>query len=329
MSIHEAYCVQLERVVSITEARTEFLSRSPCKRFDFLCSTESCRQRGVKIIGINYDHFPDEIRQSPHFKYRTTNNRLHSPECQWRQTITERLVGESEEEYKIRKMRSRLHDFIDEFQLPEDEFELSERTKKTATKTASKREQRDASSTIKTTQQQKRYIITNQLMRLVEVYLDARRNLPEKDFLALPLKVTNSSVKFLYQYFRRAENAIKDKHKCVCIGEVEFFDRAELLYFKLRKPYQEDKSAPPIPICLGIRKSILETYRYRRMLRSHIDSNPYEHKYFKVYFIPNENDFNLKTVKNKEGKETDIYFFEIDDLNLFCLFNYSYLKKKK
>lgn len=63
MPIQEACCIQLGKVVSIIEVRTEFLDRSPCERFQFLYSTESCQQIGVKIIGVNYDHFPDEIKQ--------------------------------------------------------------------------------------------------------------------------------------------------------------------------------------------------------------------------------------------------------------------------
>lgn len=97
-------------------------------------------------------------------------------------------------------------------------------------------------------------------------------------------------MKYLYQYFRRTENAIRDKHKCVCIGEVELFESEDWLYFKLRKPYQENETTLPIPIYLGFKKTTLEAYRYRRMLSSHIDSNTYKHKYFKIYFIPQEND---------------------------------------
>lgn len=329
MSIQEAYCIQLERVVSITEARTEFLDRSPCKRFQFLCSTESCRQRGVKIIGVNYDHFPDEIKQSPHFKYRSDNNQSHSPDCQWIQSVTEKLAGESDEEYKVRKARSRLHDYIDEFQLPEDKSELQDKITKSSQSTSQSTTSRTTSTSTQSNQQQKQYVKTSQLMRLVETYLDAKKTLSDDDFISLPLKVADSNVKYLYQYFRRTENAIRDKRKCVCIGEVELFESEDWLYFKLRKPYQESETTPPIPIYLGIKKTTLEKYRYRRMLRSHIDSNTYNRKYFKVYFIPQETDFNTKKVKNKEGKKIDIYFFKIEDLNLFCLFNYSYLKKKK
>lgn len=328
MSIQEAYCVQLKKVVSITEARTEFLNLSSCERFQFLCSTESCRQRGVKIIGVNYDHFPDEIKQSPHFKYRESNNERHSPDCQWVQNVTEKFAGETEDEFKLRKTRNRLHDYIDEFQLPiEPIMHVSDATKLSLTSSQTYKNATKPAST--TEEKQKRYIKTNQLARLVESYLDAKKTLPEKDFLRLPLKVSNLNIKYLYQYFRRAENAIREKKRCVFIGEAQLLENIEWLYFKLKSPYQENEHSSPIPIYVGIRQSTLASYRYRRMLRSHIDSNPYDKKYFKAYFIPQENEFNIKRVKNQNGNDMDIYFFEIKDLNLFCLFNYSYLKKKK
>ncbi|MEG9545786.1 hypothetical protein V6W75_07260 [Mannheimia sp. HC-2023] len=326
MSIYEAYCVQLNRVVSITEARTEFLNLYPRKRFQFLCSTESCRAKGVKITGVNYDHFPDEIKQSPHFKYITKNNIAHSADCQWCQTKIVPIAGESNEEYKLRKVRSKLHDFIDEFQLPEDDIEQqSEVTKSSST------HQSKVNNIISNQHNQphKRYIKTNQLMRLVEAYLDAKRNLSEKDFFSLPLKVSNSNISYLYQYFRRTEKVIQIKQKCVCIAEAEYIEKAKWLYFKLQKPFQENDNSPAIPIYIGIKKINLEKYRYRRMIYAHIESNKYQNKLFKIYFIPQENDLNIKKIKNKDGKEIELYLFEINNLNLFCLFNYSYLSKKK
>ena len=63
MSIQEAYCIELGRVVSIIEARQEFLSQDISRRYSeyhFLCSTESCRAAGVKITGACYKELPEE-----------------------------------------------------------------------------------------------------------------------------------------------------------------------------------------------------------------------------------------------------------------------------
>ncbi|MFA9500500.1 hypothetical protein ACERCG_08765 [Mannheimia sp. E30BD] len=327
MSIYEAYCIQLNRVVSITEARTEFLNLYPCKRFQFLCSTESCRIKGVKITGVNYDHFPDEIKQSPHFKYLSKNNIAHSADCQWNQTKIEPIAGESDEEYNLRKVRSKLHDFIDEFQLPEDDIGLQSEVTNSLSTTSQSKINKIISN--QHNQAKRRYIKTNQLIRLVEAYLDAKKNLSEKEFLNLPLKVANSNIRYLYQYFRRTEKAIQRKQKCVCIAEVEYTETDKWLYFKLQKPFKENENSPEIPIYLGIKKIDLENYHYRRVLYAHIESNKYKNKYFKIYFIPQEKDFNIKKMKNKDGKEIELYFFEINNLNLFCLFNYNYLRKKK
>ncbi len=54
-----AYCVQLDRVISIASARREYFSQAePRKRFDFLCSSEACRAQGIKVSASNYDKLP-------------------------------------------------------------------------------------------------------------------------------------------------------------------------------------------------------------------------------------------------------------------------------
>jgi len=80
MSIQEAYCIELGRVVSIIEARQEFLSQDISRRYSeyhFLCSTESCRAAGVKITGACYKELPEEHKVSPYYKYSEKNNKPH------------------------------------------------------------------------------------------------------------------------------------------------------------------------------------------------------------------------------------------------------------
>ncbi|EPZ8573264.1 hypothetical protein ACXX5O_006285, partial [Pseudomonas aeruginosa] len=63
-----AYCVQLERVISIASARREYFSQAePRKRFDFLCSSEGCRAQGIKVSASNYDKLPQDTRKAAHF----------------------------------------------------------------------------------------------------------------------------------------------------------------------------------------------------------------------------------------------------------------------
>jgi len=80
--IDVAYCVQLNRVVDIHEACTEFFSQDLFQRFDFLCSDPRCRwtrPQGVRVTAANHNRLPTEQRRSPHFRVLDD----HADDCYW------------------------------------------------------------------------------------------------------------------------------------------------------------------------------------------------------------------------------------------------------
>lgn len=83
MHIERAYCVELERVVDIYEARDFYFRQTPPrKRFRFLCSDEKCREaNATKVTGVNYDKLVEESDQyvKPHFRENTD----HIDDCEW------------------------------------------------------------------------------------------------------------------------------------------------------------------------------------------------------------------------------------------------------
>lgn len=85
MRIEKAFCVELDRIVDIEQAREAYFAQNPQKRFTFLCSDEQCRSSnpgiGVRVSGVNYDKLPavDEIFKTPHFRQLD----VHSPSCYW------------------------------------------------------------------------------------------------------------------------------------------------------------------------------------------------------------------------------------------------------
>lgn len=91
---------------------------------------------------------------------------------------------------------------------------------------------------------------------------------------------------------------------------------------------KKPKGFKKFPIYLKISMKTVNSYHYKHALLDHIKTNTYPEKRFKVFFIPNIEDIELKTTQ-KDGKPYNYHLFEITDLNLFCLFTYSYLKKKK
>jgi len=85
MRIEKAFCVELDKILDIEQAREAYFAQTPPKRFTFLCSDEQCRtskpDTGVRVSGVNYDKLPavDEIFRTPHFRQLDA----HSPSCYW------------------------------------------------------------------------------------------------------------------------------------------------------------------------------------------------------------------------------------------------------
>ena len=109
-----AYCVQLERVISIASARREYFSQAePRKRFDFLCSSEACRAQGIKVSASNYDKLPQDTRKAAHFS--KFPHSTHLPDCEWFVEDDEDALrpGESAEEAGQRRIRDKLDAYVE------------------------------------------------------------------------------------------------------------------------------------------------------------------------------------------------------------------------
>ncbi|QDR42856.1 hypothetical protein FPJ25_11065, partial [Pseudomonas aeruginosa] len=109
-----AYCVQLDRVISIASARREYFSQAePRKRFDFLCSSEGCRAQGIKVSASNYDKLPQDTRKAAHFS--KFPHSTHLPNCEWFVEEDALRPGESAEEAGQRRIRDKLDAYVEEF----------------------------------------------------------------------------------------------------------------------------------------------------------------------------------------------------------------------
>ncbi|OOF81995.1 hypothetical protein BKG92_07705 [Rodentibacter ratti] len=331
MPIQAAYCVQLGRVLPITEARTEYLNQTQWSHFDFLCSTESCRAKGIKLAGINYQIHPsDNHRNPPHYRTYPGQKELHCSDCYLSHDFTQQLPGETPDEFKLRKARARLNDYVDEFNFtPPDELSVTIKKNTQPTKNASVSQQEKQGNISETPYS--RYAKTTQLVRLVESYLDSRHKLSDTMFKKLPLKVEGSPIKYLYQYFYGIKKGIEYKKHCVYMGDAILTQTDKGLFFQFIETIWENQkpnSHKKLPIHLVISQDVLDAYRYRKALLDHIKTNTYTEKRFKIFFIPDKEDINPKTMQ-KDGEQYVYHLFNIKDLRLFCLFTYSYLKKKR
>ncbi len=122
MIINRAFCVELQRVVDIYEARGCYFQQPPAtrKRFKFLCSDKKCRERDqggkvkqTKVTGVNYDKLAEEggHHLRPHFRTNTP----HGPNCEWVEPQSTHAGGQGGGQSTNRKIPPKSSNVVDIF----------------------------------------------------------------------------------------------------------------------------------------------------------------------------------------------------------------------
>lgn len=115
-----AYCLNLNRNVTIDEAYNESTATVPSRIFKFSCIDSRCRDRGVEITAVGYDKLPSQRKVSCHFKQHSSPlKKNHHPDCELIQSSTYNEFhgtyhDETNEEAHLRRSRhKKLNDLID------------------------------------------------------------------------------------------------------------------------------------------------------------------------------------------------------------------------
>lgn len=264
--ITRAYCVQLDEVVSITQARQAFFSLpEPRRRFEFLCSNKSCRDQPIKaeITAVNYDKHPNDTYLAAHF--RENDRYSHAPGCEWVidedvDEVNGKLPGETDEEAFVRRARRKLHDYIDVFDPnPERDTDAG-----TPGSTAGGGEEDTSGTRGKGSGQGGKASgnhRTTDLERLVECYIQARLKLSDEEFKAMRLKVVGQSEMPLPWFFKRISYGRLGVSNRVLHGGATLQKRFGT-GFKLKfMDMLDDK-----PVFLYVAKEQMDEYRFRRYL---------------------------------------------------------------
>lgn len=241
-SITRAFCVELQAELSIVAARREYFSQElPRKRFSFLCSTEECRERGVKITGVRYDVKPQENPTFVAAHFRANPNYEHTAECEW---VDEAAVedvevaDETEDQSALRKAKRKLDDYIDVF-----DPSIKEKTKSQPAAAISddvrpsELQPREPSSE-KARPPKSSETRTNNFERLVDSFRQAQAQLTKEEFSLLTLRVPGQGETTLRAYFRHIKFAQTGDERRVQYGgglverygagfKFKFFDRLQ------------------------------------------------------------------------------------------------------
>ena len=287
-SITKAFCIELDEIVTITDARREFHQRDPKpEKFNFLCANPECRAAGVPVSGANYRTMAEdgEKHQADHFRLfpqKFPANR-HLPGCEWIDLTDDHdddviLPDETEQETHVRRAKRKLHDFIDIFnpnhdtnQEPVQAPSEINTPKPNKAKTGESPNNRRGGVSLTR---------TSDLERLVGCYLEAKSKLSKEDFKKLTLQVQGIGRKPLYSYFKPLRYATTNTRDCVIYGGVYSKIERYGLGFKLTFYDKiEDR-----PVTLYVDSQSMKSYKYARYLEG-ILSAAENAQYFTVYLL--------------------------------------------
>ncbi|HIF5677656.1 hypothetical protein L1D25_13295 [Vibrio parahaemolyticus] len=217
-----AYCHELERSISIDEARLEYFAKDPNerKRFAFSCSDRKC---GVLISGVNYHVMAEDGVKFKAAHYRSPHP--HMPGCEWLQFTEdielEQSANESNEEQAERKARKKLRDLVNHFTPWSDAEEKSgdvDDRAKLSTNLPNSPVRHEDQSNKKNQDRWQRYTKTNQLQRLIDTWQEAKVKLSYDEFKSLKLHVTNHGKVPFYHYITHIRSGLTNRYDGVIYG---------------------------------------------------------------------------------------------------------------
>jgi hypothetical protein len=306
--VTHAYCVELDKEVTIDEARRSFFDHIPKPaRYTFLCSFPACRGKEVVITGVNYTLNAEESAKVREAHFAARNPERHVADCEWRladdeSTIDERPFDALDEHSQLRRLRRKLTDLITEFDPlhPAEPAAPMSVTEAEAPIPLAKRQHDRAHAPRELINDRTR---TNDLERLVQSYREARQCLSSDELHAYQLAVVGHGRVRLVDYFCHLSRA--DVHTTDVI--IHGGARLEGRYgngFKLR--FLDRKNN--LPVFLYVDRALMATYRHRRYLEGIVVRAP-KHRYVTAYI-------NGRLVLSPSGKS---YGFQIDDLRQLAL----------
>ncbi len=326
MSVSVVYCIELERDVTIMEARNEFFAKPQDQRqkFTFLCNDPDCRQPDgsrTEMVGVNYTRFVADSEsteyKSPYFRLKPKQE--HSECCR---SVTRNEEENESDSDSIEKNKKRNNGnnspkenlLIDYFILPDDEKIITQKAINTTSEGGNKiRNQDNINATTSSTPSSTRKNInqTSLLDTLVYSYIEAKNILSRDKFLARELTIKKHGRVKLNDYFLHILKYMgkKDAYGIAfggcSIGKI-YGNLDSKFGFTLFFYDQYDKRN----ISTYIDSSMLEEYRYKNTIAEILKQYNNSNYYLRAYFLNPTIEFNSE--KNR-------YDILIQDLRFLSL----------
>ena len=306
-----AYCHELERSISIDEARLEYFAKEPKerKRFAFSCSDRKC---AVLISGVNYHVMAEDGVKFKAAHYRSPHP--HMPGCEWLQFAEEieleQSVDDSNEEQYERKARKKLRDLVNHFTPWSDAEESScdaDDWVEPSTNLSNSPVCDDGQSNKKNYDRWQRYTKTNQLQRLVDTWQEAKVKLSYDELKSLKLHVTNHGKVPFYHYITHIRNGLTNRYDGVIYGGGVLKKRyGRGFLFQFFDKYNKH------PIHLYVSKDIMNRGRFGHYIDEVLSAE--DVKYFQMFLL------NPTISKREDVKGEQIINLNISDLRQLVVY---------
>lgn len=319
----KAYCPELDRIVTIYEARKAFLNQSIHDEYHFFCPDPNCVQPGNKgrtqFSGHSYKLPYGEIPgQKAHFQLFPGQS--HSPNClcvkemikqeKTKQVFTTQVKGTvNTDNTKTRYTNKPIKDnYFSEFELSDDaDYPVRQNTTSSVVKQGREvfiqdnaARKNSSSSGYKEIRKK-----SKQFAKLIKEFLDIQKKIAsgiisETDLKNITLTV-NGQESCVFDFFRNCQNIYHEPFNGCCIGGVRYIDTQteDAVIFRLyrsKKEYRKNNKDDERPIFVYLPKSLIKEID-RHRIYSDIDTFIHGKSKFsqKIYFMS----FSVKQEKDK------------------------------
>lgn len=309
MNIEKVYCIELNRILDIYEAKNEYFKQKKevRKKFTFFCSDEKCREiNKTKVIGVVYDrHQDDKVKVPPHFRMKDE----HIETCEWveREKAIDELEKENNHTNVQRKKTNhglKRTDIIEVFNINQYQNKENEKNKKDKIKTEEDLVKEKFTSSRERIEEYKRIysnqrISTNYLHKLVSCYhlLEERKLLENVDLLI------NKVIMKYRDWFKHIRYYNEKYIDRIFYGgaTVSKFDHGYTIFF-LDKNITKNEKYDSRQLSLYISNTMLKEYKHNEFLIDIMNESIEGRRWIKCFFIGqiilSENKARLKAVIN-------------------------------
>ncbi|HFN3649824.1 MULTISPECIES: hypothetical protein [Enterobacter cloacae complex] len=219
-----------------------------------------------------------------------------------------RQASETEADYRERKARQKLNDFINCFEPCTDERDSGQEKSGQQTSLSQVNHLvKDNDLSNDKSHKWSRYTRTNQLQRLVDTWQEAKKTLTYDEFRTLRLRVTNYGKVYFHEYITHIQKGLKNQYAGVIFGGghlVKRYSRGFLVHFFDK---HNDK-----PIRLYIDKNLMEKERFSHYIDEILSTGNV--RYFRVFLL------NPEVSEKKDRVGNPVINLEISSLRQLAIY---------